>query len=142
MEQTYRLTSPETKCKVSSVLNKLGIYSGKNMFDESLDTCWNSDQGSPQYVLIDFQRAVKVTAIRAIFQGGFVGQNATVSLGEDMISLVEISKLEYIEDTNELQIFPIESMVCGRYFKINFNSSTDFYGRITIYNLEVIGLFI
>jgi hypothetical protein len=45
------------------------------MFDSSHDTCWNSDQGSPQFILIDFLKAVNIQALTFIFQGGFVGQD-------------------------------------------------------------------
>ncbi len=44
------------------------------MFVEDSDTCWNSDQGLPQYVFIDFQKMVQVNSIHLTFQGGFVGQ--------------------------------------------------------------------
>jgi hypothetical protein len=49
------------------------------MFDDSDDNCWNSSQGSPQFVLIDFQRPVKVKNVQISFQGGFVGQDGYVS---------------------------------------------------------------
>lgn len=62
------------KCKVSSTLNKSIEFSSKNMFDNDINTCWNSDQGSPQSILIDFQRLVKIQFINITFQGGFVGQ--------------------------------------------------------------------
>mmetsp|Transcript_29696 Transcript_29696/g.30101 ORF Transcript_29696/g.30101 Transcript_29696/m.30101 type:complete len:103 (+) Transcript_29696:222-530(+) len=62
------------KCKVSSVLNKSAEFAGQNMFDYGKDSCWNSDQGAHQFVMIDFQRNVCMTHIGFIFQGGFVGK--------------------------------------------------------------------
>lgn len=45
------------------------------MFDESTDTCWNSDQGSPQFIFMDFLESTKFHSVEFIFQGGFVGQD-------------------------------------------------------------------
>ena len=44
------------------------------MFDGSQDTCWNSDQGTPQYIIIELSRPLVVKQIKIMFQGGFVGQ--------------------------------------------------------------------
>jgi hypothetical protein len=45
------------------------------MFDYSTnDSCWNSDQGSPQFILFDFLKPVNIQEIDFVFQGGFVGQ--------------------------------------------------------------------
>lgn len=63
------------KHKVSSILNKNAQYSSKHMFTEDLESCWNSDQGSCQYIVIDFQRVVHVHSLSIMFQGGFVGQD-------------------------------------------------------------------
>ena len=62
------------KCKVSSILNRSIEFSSKNMFDSDDNTCWNSDQGSPQSILLDFGRRVIIHSISLTFQGGFVGQ--------------------------------------------------------------------
>jgi hypothetical protein len=45
------------------------------MFDGAVDTCWNSDQGGNQYILIDFGISVIPWTLYCTFQGGFVGQN-------------------------------------------------------------------
>ena len=46
------------------------------------------------------------------------------------------------EDNNDLQNFSFEeanSVATGRYLKVSFPASSDFYGRITVYRLEVYG---
>lgn len=44
------------------------------------------------------------------------------------------------EDNNEMQCFPIDSSSEHvQFLKISFPSSSDFYGRITIYKLEIYG---
>lgn len=63
-----------------------------------------------------------------------------VEIGENANSLKVVSTLELIQDTNCLQKFQInkENIKC-QILKIIFPASTDFYGRVTIYRLEVFG---
>lgn len=134
----------QCKHRVSSTLNRLAEYASKNMFDGRDDTCWNSDQGSPQYILLEFASRVAVSRVRIMFQGGFVGQDAVVEVGEKD-SLAIVATLQTIEDCNRMQSFDIisegpEVARGGRYVKITFPTSTDFYGRVTIYKLELEGL--
>lgn len=60
-----------------------------------------------------------------------------------MDSLVEIKRLEVIDDCNDSQEFRISEETSPRefcrYMKLVFGSSTDFYGRVTIYNMEIYG---
>jgi hypothetical protein len=37
------------------------------MFDDSNETCWNSDQGTSQYILLEFDEEVCVSNISLIF---------------------------------------------------------------------------
>ena len=79
-----------------------------------------------------------------MFQGGFVGNEGYIEISNN--SLVDFKKLcdlQNIEDNNNLQIlFSCDELtnntVC-RFIKITFTSSTDFYGRITVYKLDVEG---
>jgi len=145
------LTAPGAafRHKASSVLNKSAEFASKHMFDGSVETCWNSDQGSPQFVSFDFEPSrVLLSEVRLMFQGGFVGQDAVIEVGEDNVaSLRPISKLELIEDCNRLQSFSLNASsqqqqqpaTGSRFVRITFPSSTDFYGRITVYRLELWG---
>lgn len=45
----------------------------------------------------------------------------------------------YPEDTSTLQTFPVACPDPITQLKIVFNSTTDFYGRVTVYTLEVAG---
>lgn len=45
------------------------------MFDGNLDTCWNSGQGLPQSITLDFLTPVEMNSLRVAFQGGFAGQD-------------------------------------------------------------------
>ncbi|KAJ2231469.1 Nuclear receptor 2C2-associated protein [Coemansia sp. RSA 485] len=128
-----------SKSKVSSVLNKdTTSYGRKHLFDGSAETCWNSEQGLPQSVMVEFTPAVKLSKIHIQFQGGFAGKDTRLV---DMVRGVEICPL-HPNDNNQIQVFDVpesEQDVERSRIKIQFLSSTDFYGRIVIYALDFIG---
>lgn len=120
----------------------------KHMFDGCPETCWNSDQGASQYILLDFlEPNTSFAMLRFTFQGGFVGQDAVVEVGESLDTLTTVTTLHHIKDNNDTQEFPLcpsdataeYVSAKGRYLKVTFSSSTDFYGRVTIYSFEVFG---
>ncbi|PVU98840.1 hypothetical protein BB559_001241 [Furculomyces boomerangus] len=138
--------------KVSSVLNRnTREYGKKHLFDGNENTCWNSEQGSPQFVVVEFEKAVKLERLQVMFQGGFVGKSINVygSIPEttdgskvqpdvNTKDFEEIGKL-FPLDNNTLQTFSLPAKLGYKKFKFVFPSSTDFYGRITIYKLDMIG---
>jgi hypothetical protein len=110
------------------------------MFDGDAVSCWNSDQGSPQFLFFDFLRPVVVKSVSVMFQGGFVGQDGYIEVGLTSPSnLQPLASLDLIEDNNDLQTFAVENEVVCRYVKVSFATSTDFYGRVTIYKFQVMG---
>jgi len=118
--------------KVSSVLNKNVKEFGKQfLFDSREETCWNSDQGSPQYVSISFHEPqAQISQLQIQFQGGFVGTQCHVIVNNDQ-------KIDFFpEDSNKLQTFPVEVSDANQ-LKIFFGGSTDFFGRITVYQLKL-----
>ncbi|NXD14269.1 NR2CA protein, partial [Nothocercus nigrocapillus] len=134
--------------RVSSVLNRdVKQFGKKNMFDASEETCWNSDQGPVQWVALDFPRTVKVSRLHVQFQGGFSSRLCTLEGCRTGEELAKISKL-YPEDSNALQIsfgtnslaqgFQVQETVLDK-LKITFENGTDFFGRIVIYHLRVLG---
>ena len=125
------------KVKASSTLQS--SFGAKNMFDGSLDTCWNSGQGSPQSITVDFLKPVEIHSLRIAFQGGFAGQDCAIEIGDDLDTMTLAEKWETIRDTNDLQARTLPSPTTGRFLKLTFEAATDFYGRITIYSLEVFG---
>uniref|UniRef100_A0A8C3UGT2 Nuclear receptor 2C2 associated protein n=1 Tax=Catharus ustulatus TaxID=91951 RepID=A0A8C3UGT2_CATUS len=115
-------------CRVSSVLNRDVKHFGKqHLFDGSEETCWNSDQGTSQWVTLDFPRPVKVSELHIQFQGGFSSRLCTLE-GEELVKISEL----YPQDNH------VEETVLDK-LKITFGSSTDFFGRIVIYHLGVLG---
>ncbi|PKK19481.1 nuclear receptor 2C2-associated protein [Columba livia] len=112
-------------------------FGKKHMFDASEETCWNSDQGSSQWVTLDFPSTVRISQLHIQFQGGFSSRLCTLEgcrAGEEP---VKISNL-YPEDTNAMQRFQVEETELDK-LKITFENSTDFFGRIVVYHLGVLG---
>jgi hypothetical protein len=111
---------------------------------ENLTTCWNSD-GSPsgkqssQYTL-DFGRIVEPTELRIQFQAGFIGEELQVFWqdGSAWKSFVEVE----VDDDHDVQNFSLletNSGIQTRALKLVFDECTDFYGRVTVYQLQVWG---
>jgi hypothetical protein len=111
---------------------------------ENATSCWNSD-GSPsgkhsnEYTL-NFGRMVEPTELRIQFQAGFVGEELQVFWqdGSAWKSLVEAE----VDDDHDVQIFSLLETSSGiqtKALKLVFDECTDFYGRVTVYRLEVRG---
>ena len=137
---TRTLVQAPLKCRVSSVLNKDRVlYGAQNMLSDDISSCWNSDQGSSQFIILDFQRQVHTEQIHLLFQGGFVGQDAVllVRTKEEPIQWKELQPFEPVND-NSMQIFPCDAKYVTA-LKIVFRNSSDFYGRVIVYQLDVRG---
>ncbi|KAH7058476.1 galactose-binding domain-like protein [Linnemannia elongata] len=135
------LLNSDCRIKVSSVLNRETTLYGKQFLtDNSEETCWNSEAGTPQFIVIDFGRKVNIETFQLMFQGGFVGKTCQVLAWTDASEFVDMMRF-YPEDINPLQSFPVaesERQTTSR-IKIVFESSTDFFGRITVYKLDILG---
>ncbi|XP_005999484.1 nuclear receptor 2C2-associated protein [Latimeria chalumnae] len=129
----------ETLSRVSSVLNRdVKQFGKKYMFDKNEETCWNSDQGSSQWVLLEFPQTIKVSKLQIQFQGGFTSKTCKVEGCRKDDKFVKIADF-YPEDANALQSFIIKDTACTDKLKITFENSVDFFGRIIIYHLDVLG---
>lgn len=132
----------ESQCRVSSVLGRNTRELGKqHLFDGSAETCWNSDQGVPQWVALRWPSPVQVTTIIAQFQGGFCGADNTV---------VEVPQGEGSSEWHTAHSWPLEDIgtpqtlhlaepLTTTSLRLTFPSSTDFFGRIIMYKLDVLG---
>jgi hypothetical protein len=65
--------------------------------------------------------------------------NSSLEVGDAIDKLTKIDKRLDTLDINDKQVFPFADPVKGRVLKLTFGSSTDFYGRVTIYSYEVYG---
>ncbi|XP_069505220.1 nuclear receptor 2C2-associated protein [Ambystoma mexicanum] len=138
IQMAASVLSPETVSRVSSVLNKdVKQYGKKYLFDGHEDTCWNSDQGSSQWILLEFPASVQVSELCIQFQGGFTSRICKLEgsrKNEDFAKMLDF----YPEDTNALQRFQVEASAFDK-LRITFQSSTDFFGRIVVYHLDILG---
>mmetsp|Transcript_2086 Transcript_2086/g.2863 ORF Transcript_2086/g.2863 Transcript_2086/m.2863 type:complete len:116 (+) Transcript_2086:138-485(+) len=111
-----------------------------NALQDSDTNCWNSDGGETQWYQIDFQRRVHIRQMKLQFQAGFTSEIVRIRMGgggnrvnDDM---KEIDELEP-EESLELQEFDVDAE--GQILRLEFEEFADFYGRITIYRLQVWG---
>ncbi|XP_037530740.1 nuclear receptor 2C2-associated protein [Nematolebias whitei] len=133
------LICSETRSRVSSVLHRdVKQFGKKHMFDKNEETCWNSDQGECQWVLLDFPQSVQVSEINILFQGGFSAKTCRIEGCFKEGDFTEISQF-YPEDNNCLQSFPIQEAPAVDKVKILFENSADFFGRVIVYSLDVLG---
>ncbi|CAB1324448.1 unnamed protein product, partial [Coregonus sp. 'balchen'] len=95
------------------------------MFDSNEETCWNSDQ------------PVRVSELKVQFQGGFSGKTCRLEGSPKDGDLAKITHF-YPEDNSSLQISFNEAPMVHR-LKIVFENSADFFGRIIVYSLDVLG---
>ncbi|KAJ8277327.1 hypothetical protein GJAV_G00074000 [Gymnothorax javanicus] len=94
----------DTVSRVSSVLNRdVKQFGKKFMFDSNEETCWNSDQGGNQWVVLEFPQPVKVSEVKIQFQGGFSGRICRM---EGCMKEGKFEKFSefYPEDINAVQI--------------------------------------
>ena len=134
--------------RASSVLQKnTKLYGPMNALDlDSSTSCWNSD-GSPSgkrssHYIIEFGRAVEPVELRIQFQAGFVAEKLQVLSQQQQDSTWRpIIELE-VDDDHDLQVFTLDSSgstVGTNALKLVFDECTDFYGRVTVYQLQIWG---
>ncbi|TYZ51311.1 hypothetical protein PybrP1_001055 [[Pythium] brassicae (nom. inval.)] len=132
---------PRASCRASSVLDRnKSLYGAANALSTDPTSCWTSAQGSPQHLLLLFQRRVTTKKLSLMFQGGFVGQDIQV-LTRDAESgqwRAEAGCVIEPVDSNELQEFPCTTQGVDA-MRIIFQRSTDFYGRVVVYGVDVLG---
>ena len=104
------------------------------------------DQGLPQYIQIGFQdRRVVPRRLCLTFQGGFVGTTCTVQAQTAALGDWKLLTEIYPEDVNRQQVFGLSVKKEPEWaegitaLKIVFQQSSDFFGRITVYDLQLDG---
>ncbi|KAB0395209.1 hypothetical protein E2I00_019614, partial [Balaenoptera physalus] len=92
-------------------------FGKKHLFDQDEETCWNSDQGPSQWVILEFPQRICVSQLQIQFQGGFSSRQGRLegSQGSEALSKI-VDRL-----------------------KVTFEDATDFFGRVVIYHLRVLG---
>ncbi|EJF67287.1 galactose-binding domain-like protein [Dichomitus squalens] len=142
-ERMDPLIDASTKIKVSSTLDK--SVGKKFLTDGSPETCWTSQQGTPQYIQLTFPKPVSPKRVEITFQGGFVGTRTLIEILENGEQKWRTLTHIYPEDVNRKQAFDLTSTEAGiadanvDSLKLVFEESSDFFGRITVYDLQLLG---
>lgn len=122
------------------------LYGPKNALNDE-SSCWNSDAGETQHYTLDFGKTVTVQEIRLQFQAGFTASFCHVETfaapsgggGDDEESGWKRCEELEPEDSLELQSFELETNLETQKLRLVFEDFTDFYGRITLYQVQVWG---
>ncbi|ETW07280.1 hypothetical protein H310_01839 [Aphanomyces invadans] len=134
-------SATKTSWRVSSILSRDHKANGaQHMFDGTDITCWTSDHGTPQHVLLTFHRIVHVRQVHVMFQGGFVGEDVRflARTTESPVDFVPLPVTVHFTDSNAMQAVDV-SCDNATHLLVVFGRSSDFYGRVTIYKLAVWG---
>lgn len=132
------LVCPGTVSRVSSVLNRdTRQFGKKHLFDQDEETCWSSDQGPSQWVMLQFPQRVRVSQLCIQFQGGFSSRRGRLEGSQGSEALGKILDF-YPEDNNRLQSFSVPPAEVDQ-LKVTLEDGTDFFGRVVIYHLRVLG---
>ena len=115
-----------------------------NAFDyENKSNCWNSEGSSDGnkecFFVVDFGRKVKVVELRIQFQAGFSAELMTVLKQKNIDERYEVIDEHEVDDEHNLQTFVLEESDDVSALKLVFEEFTDFYGRVTIYQLQAWG---
>lgn len=110
---------------------------------ENTSICWNSEGDergdSDQWIAIDFGRLVQPIRLEIQFQAGFAAETAVVDfkMEDDWKEMDDIEP----EDAHELQSFNLSpgNKSPTSALRLRFSDFTDFYNRVTIYQLAVWG---
>ena len=107
-------------------------------------------QGTPQYIQLSFASPVIPKRVEITFQGGFVGTRCSVEVlpsgVQDGGAKWRVLTRIYPEDVNRKQTFDllpaepdlVDCRIEG--LKFVFEESSDFFGRVTVYDLRVLGV--
>jgi hypothetical protein len=136
--------------RASSVLQKnLKLYGPKNAFDyENTSNCWNSEGSSSGkkecFFIVDFGRMVIPTELRVQFQAGFLAEQVVVLKQKKNGNEYEKMEEFEVEDEHDMQHFLLQDILIDESgatssIKLVFDEFTDFYARVTIYQLQVWG---
>lgn len=101
-----------------------------------VNLCHRILQGETQWVLIRFDREVLASELKLQFQGGFSSRTVEVQFLTDGNCM----KSEVVNpiDSNSGQSFTFPPTAANS-FKFTFSEAVDFFGRIILYDIDIIG---
>ncbi len=132
--------------RASSVLQKNSkLYGPMNAIDfENSTTCWSSNGSpagkQPSHYIVDFGRLVEPSELRVQYQAGFIGEDLNI-FWQNGGSWKHLAYQE-VGDNHNLQTFSLvdgHPRVRTTSVKLVFDECTDFYGRVTLYQVQIWG---
>ncbi|CAM4813764.1 unnamed protein product [Rotaria magnacalcarata] len=141
MTSNIEIQLNETQLRVSSVLNKDNRnYGKKNLIDDSEETCWNSEAGSPQWIQITPTKSISLDSIALKFQGGFAAKRFVIETRQEDGTFTSIAEF-FPDDHGKQQVFrlPTAHVIDQIPVRLTFYDSYDTFGRIIIYILKIYG---
>lgn len=104
-----------------------------HLFDGLDDTCWSSAPSTAHHIKLWLHaQHPPIKAVSFQFQGGQAAKVIRVKHGD------EHGQLLYPVDGNNVQVFPLDSPVVSDLLEMEILECFDFYGRITIYQLNLL----
>lgn len=150
--QLRNILTTDVKVKVSSGTSK----DAKSILDGSPETCWtsdnlppNSDPSSASYLLsFKFPEPISPSQLHSLsltFAGGFSPTSFNIVASQDGKAWSTVLKDLFPKDTNAKQYFDLSSLRLEderqvHWLRFELNGSTDDYGRVTIYQVELFAL--
>ncbi|KZV99046.1 hypothetical protein EXIGLDRAFT_763043 [Exidia glandulosa HHB12029] len=131
------LIDGDTRISVSGSQDK---STGKRNLTDGKDTCWCS--GTPKeahpWLSVVFPDLLVPAQLVLVFQGGFASRKTAVYYATDSGTDWSLATNIFPDDANKVQSFdlPIQPV---RALKLVFEDSTDPFGRITLYDLQLHG---
>ncbi|KAI8865841.1 hypothetical protein GQ42DRAFT_165313 [Ramicandelaber brevisporus] len=140
----------------SSVLGRdVKQFGPRKALDGSNETCWNSDRGTTQHIILTLSEPALPTRLTLAFQGGFAGKLVSVQglqqqqeqseepkadSSASVASWVTLGEVRP-KDSNAVQTFDIPAASEERYsrIKVLFSECSDFFGRVVVYTLGLEG---
>ena len=137
--------------RASSILQKNSkLYGPKNALDyENTSTSWNSEGSSSDKTsqltsyVVEFGRLVQPLEFKIQFQAGFAAEQTHIFVLDSDETWKPIVELD-TEDDHKIQEFSLlpdvsNELVTTKALKVVFDECTDFYNRIIVYQLQVLG---
>lgn len=114
-------------------------FGKENLTDGDESTSWASGSGEKQWIKIKFDQPVTVEQIGMMFQGGFSSRCVNVFFSQSSSSQGKVQHTFYPKDLNSSQLFAVEPAPVCDSVVIRFDDFVDFYGRIILYSVNLIG---
>jgi hypothetical protein len=117
-------------------------FGKQHLFDKNDETCWSSEDGPTQAILLAFSKPVTLESIAIMYQGGYSSKELCLEVvcGGDT-TFVQAETMRPT-DTSDLQLFDMVKPIRNvQKLALKSLNASDLFGRIVIYKLDLFGTF-